>query len=260
MVAAGLKERLGSGETMFGSFVFSPDPAVTEILALAGYDFAIADLEHASLGLADAVAHIRAGAAAGIPVLARVHGPGSPHIVQLLDAGAAGIVLPHFGLDRAASAGAVQQMRYNPAGARPTCTGTRAASYGLADFTAYARGSDASVVAVGLVEDAQVLPDLPALLRDSPVDLLMPGAADLSASLGMPGALGHERVREAIRYVLACGREAGIPVAVYVRGPADFEPWRALNPNAVVVSIDHRVLANAYRDLRESLASPPPAG
>jgi len=252
-----LKTRLASGTPVFGSFVFSPDPAVTEILASAGYGFAIVDLEHASLGLTDAVAHIRAGAAARISVLVRVHGPTSPHITRLLDAGAEGIVLPHFGLDRTASIAAVRQMRYAPAGNRPTCTGTRAADYGLADFAACARAADAGVVAVALVEDAEVLDDLPALLRESGADMVMPGAADLSASLGMPGALEHPRVRDAVGRVLACGRAAGIPVAVYARGPADLEPWRALHTEAIVVSIDHRVLGQAYRGLRQAMTIAP---
>jgi 2-keto-3-deoxy-L-rhamnonate aldolase RhmA len=248
-----LKRRLAGNEMTFGSFVFSPDPAVVEILAHAGYHFAIVDLEHAALGVADAVAHIRAGAAAGIAVLVRVEGPQSRYIVQLLDAGAAGIVLPHFGRDRAASEAAVRAMRYAPAGNRPTCTGTRAASYGLADFAAYAAASDAQILAVGLIEDAEVLLDLPALLAACPLDLVMPGAADLSASLGMPGAMTHDLVRGAIGKVLACGRAAGVPVAVYARHSADLEPWRAPPPNAVVLSIDHRVLANAYRGLREAV-------
>ena len=253
MPKARLREQLASGETSFGSFVFSSDPAITEILAHAGYQFAIVDLEHASLGLAEAVAHIRAGAAAGIAVLARVHGPNAPEIVQLLDAGAAGIVLPHFGLDRAASVAAVDSMRYSPRGSRPTCTGTRAASFGLSDFSAYARDSNDNVIAVGLVEDAAVLAELPELLAECRVDLLMAGAADLSASLGMPGEMGHERVRAAIARVLKCGRDAGIPIAVYARNDADLEPWRSLEPEAVVVSIDYRVLALAYRGLREGL-------
>jgi 2-keto-3-deoxy-L-rhamnonate aldolase RhmA len=255
MIPSELKHHLAGSEMTFGSFVFSPDPAVTEILAHAGYHFAIVDLEHAALELADAVAHIRAGAAAGIAVLVRVDGPDSRHIVQLLDAGAAGIVLPHFGRDRAASSAAVRAMRYAPAGNRPTCTGTRAASYGLADFTAYAKAADSQILAVGLIEDAEVLPDLPALLADCPLDMVMPGAADLSASLGMPGAMSHARVREAIGRVLACGRAAGVPVAVYARNAADLEPWLAPPPDALVMSIDHRVLANAYRGLREAVSA-----
>jgi len=39
------QERICAGDMLLGGFVFSTDPNVTEIHAVAGFDFVIADLE-----------------------------------------------------------------------------------------------------------------------------------------------------------------------------------------------------------------------
>jgi 2-keto-3-deoxy-L-rhamnonate aldolase RhmA len=255
----GLRQRLSGERPAFGSFVFSSDPAVVEIMGWAGYDFAIVDLEHASLGVAEAVGHIRAGAAAGLAVLVRVPEGDTAAIPPLLDAGAAGIVLPHFGRDPAASIAAARLLRYPPAGTRPTCSGVRAARYGLTALGPVARAADAGLLAVALVEDPEVLADLPALLADAPVDVVLPGAGDLSGGLGRPGELEHPEVRAAVRIVLHAARAANLARAIYVRSAEDFATWREEAPEMVIASIDQRILAQAFAGFLGSLRAPTPA-
>ena len=48
-----LRARLAGGERLIGTFVKSRDPATTEALAAAGYDFVVADMEHSPLAVAD---------------------------------------------------------------------------------------------------------------------------------------------------------------------------------------------------------------
>src|SRR4051794_6717238 len=88
-----LRDRLAAGETLVGTFakLAGADPA--EVLAGAGFDFAIVDREHSQLSDEDARASVRAMRAAGLPALVRVPALDRGEVNRLLEAGAAGIQL-----------------------------------------------------------------------------------------------------------------------------------------------------------------------
>lgn len=190
-----LAERMRNGECVYGLFVFSPDPAHTELAGLAGFDFVIVDLEHAPLGIADVLNHVRAAAGTDLSVIVRVADDAPAAAARLLDAGAAGIVFPHVGLSPERTQAAVSALRYGPEGTRPACTGVRAGGYGQRDFSDYVRRSNDTALAIGLIEDAAVVGRIGEVLDSVALDVVLPGPGDLAASLGLPGALSHPRVR-----------------------------------------------------------------
>lgn len=58
-----------TGNTPAGMIVSSSDPAMTEIIAVAGYEFVVIDGEHAPLGPREWLSHIRAAQAGGITAM-----------------------------------------------------------------------------------------------------------------------------------------------------------------------------------------------
>ncbi|HZC26942.1 MAG TPA: aldolase/citrate lyase family protein, partial [Actinopolymorphaceae bacterium] len=48
-----LRQRIRDGERLIGTFLKARDPAVAETVAVAGYDFVVADLEHSPLSVSD---------------------------------------------------------------------------------------------------------------------------------------------------------------------------------------------------------------
>ena len=249
-----LAARMQDGECVYGLFVFSPDPAHTEIAGLAGFDFVIVDLEHAPLGIADVVGHVRAADAAGISVIVRVADGAPAQAARLLDAGAAGIVFPHVGLSGAGTAAAVSALRYAPAGERPACTGVRAAGYGLEPFPDYAERSNAEALAIGLIEDASVVRRLDEVLSSVRLDVVLPGPGDLAASLGLPGDLAHPRVRaEVDRIIDAVQARRGCHVGAYVSSAEEAAAWRRRGATFIAYSIDYKILAATLRDIRDAL-------
>ena len=129
-----IRDLWAKGGLPIGTFIFSHDAAVVEIVGRAGFDFALIDMEHTSLEMRDVEAHIRAAAAVDIAALVRVPNFDGVVIGRVLDSGADGIVFPHFGRDREASRLFAENLRYAPNGHRPSCTGVRSAGYGLAPF------------------------------------------------------------------------------------------------------------------------------
>jgi 2-keto-3-deoxy-L-rhamnonate aldolase RhmA len=250
-------ERMHANGRAFGTFVFSSDPAVTEMLGAAGFELAIVDTEHAPLTIADIVAHGRAATAANISWWVRVGRFDPSEIGKLLDAGAQGIVLPHFGLNADQSEAMIASFRYPPHGTRPTCTGTRAADYGLASFASYVGRANAEVMSVGLIEDASVIERVEELLQDSALDAIMPGGiGDLASSMGLHGQARHPRVVEAIRRVVKAAKATGrIKVGVYLSDLDAAADLVDLEPDFFVYSIDYKVVSSAYRAIRQSLGS-----
>src|SRR5579864_9681331 len=93
--AAQLRKKLNA-RAAIGTFVKLGRREVIEILALAGLDFAICDLEHSQITEQEAGNLITAGRACALPVIVRVAHFDPGQINRLLEAGAAGIQLPQM--------------------------------------------------------------------------------------------------------------------------------------------------------------------
>lgn len=248
MTANSIRRRWQSGQPALGTFIFSTDPASVEIAGHAGYDFVTIDLEHAPLGIEQAAGHIRAAAGAGITALVRVPSGNDPIIGKLLDTGAHGIMLAHFGKDAAATRAFDKVLRYSPSGERPSCTGVRAAGYALTNYAEYVKHANADVIGIGLVEDVEVIPQLDALLKEVRIDAVMPGPGDLSTSMGLHGNPTHPRVKEAVGQVIASARRAGLRVGMYLNSPGEINDWKALKLDFYIYLFDTKLLARAYAD------------
>src|SRR5450755_167719 len=98
-----IREHLREGKTVTGMLLFTGSPMVVEIMAVAGLDFVIVDMEHSALDLDRAAHLIRAADAAGITPFVRVPEVDASLIKKLLNLGAAGIVLPHANRDNCAA-------------------------------------------------------------------------------------------------------------------------------------------------------------
>src|SRR5512141_514650 len=90
-----VRAKLKRGEAVFGMMVTEFDsPAVPVILADAGLDFFILDMEHGAYTLPSALAILQTARLANITPLIRVP-DGMYHVIaSVLDAGGLGIVVP----------------------------------------------------------------------------------------------------------------------------------------------------------------------
>ena len=68
-----VRRLVAEGKPAFGTFVYSPDPAIVELIGAAGFDFVIVDTEHASLGRRDVENLVRAASGRGISAFVRVN-------------------------------------------------------------------------------------------------------------------------------------------------------------------------------------------
>jgi 2-keto-3-deoxy-L-rhamnonate aldolase RhmA len=254
-------EELENGGTPLGMFVFSPDVSHTEALGLAGFHLAVVDMEHAPLGIGDVLNHVRAAGAVGVSCWARVGDAQLGEIGRLLDCGAQGVMLPHFGLDRARCKAVIDAFRYAPKGNRGTCTAVRSVDHGLGDFASYAQRSDREAMAVGLIEDAAVVENIEAVLAGCGLDAVVPGGpGDLATSLGLPGQGTHPRVQAAVRRIVEAAKAVPrLKVGMYISEPAQAPTWARMGVDFFICSIDYRIMSRAFKQAHDTLREALPA-
>ncbi len=207
-----LRERFSRGDKLTGIIDFIGAPMVIEILASAGIDFVIIDMEHCPMDM-DRLAHlIRAADAAGIAPLVRVPDVEPGLIKRVLNLDVAGLVIPHG--TRASCEALVRAARYAPDGERGACPIVRATGYWPGDWNAYAQKANREIMLLPLIEDAGAIEDIEAIAATPGIDGLFVGPYDLSVSVGAPGAdFDHPAMTKALdRVAVACRRNAKVLV------------------------------------------------
>lgn len=251
---ASLKARMRTGERLIGCFVMVPSASVTEMVAYAGFDFVILDTEHGAATAETLENQLRAAEAAGVPALVRTVGMTPGEILRALDAGAAGILVPHVCTGQeAASIGAAAH--YPPHGIRGLATTARAGRHGKVTLADHLRNAYDNTVVLVQVEDARALDNVTAIASAPNVDGVFIGPADLSISLGHPGNPGHADVVVAIDKAAGEIRAAGSIPSTFVRSANEI-PQLAKRGFAITVFsstlIFTQVLGEIVRSAREA--------
>jgi 2-keto-3-deoxy-L-rhamnonate aldolase RhmA len=207
-----LRARLASGDFLLGSWLTILDPAVSELMAGAGFDLLIADGEHGPIATSDLVQMLISTRASGVPVVFRVAANEPVRIMHALDAGASGVVVPQIRTVADAERAAAW-CRYPPVGLRGIAP-RRASEYGR-HTAAYLGAANDLVTCCIQIETREALDDLDAILAVPGIDTILIGPNDLAASLGHTGDIGHADVEAAIAHVLARTAAHGIPAGVW---------------------------------------------
>lgn len=239
-----LDQLLGSDRSPVGTWVKLSSVEGVELLALAGFDFIVLDLEHSPMSLETAAQLI--AVARGVDVVPFVRTPDHAQswIQRCLDAGAAGVLVPHVDTVEEASA-AVAAARHEPAGSRGVGPTSRAGNWGLTPMGDYLEQSATSGVIVQLESPAAV--DHAAAIAASGVSAVFVGPADLSVAMGVP--VSDDSVRAAMSRVLAAARAGGVPCGTAVGDPAQARALAEEGFDFVMVSNDATIFGLGARDL-----------
>lgn len=241
-----LKQRLASGGPVVGTFVKTPSPIVVEVLALSALDCLCLDAEHAPFDRGAIDGCIMAARAGGMDVLVRTASAAPAEILNALDCGATGVVLPHIRSAAEAEA-AVAASRYG-AGGRGYAGSSRAAGYTGRSMAEHLAASAAQTVLVLQVEDVEAVRDIDAIARVPGVDALFIGRVDLTVALGA-SSQDDPRVLEAVEAVCAAGRRHGRTVGMFLSRPEDAAAWRDKGASLFLLGSDHSFLLSGAADL-----------
>jgi 2-keto-3-deoxy-L-rhamnonate aldolase RhmA len=193
-----LKRKLSQKKLSIGSWLswgFSP---ITEIMAKAGFEWLVIDLEHTAIDYSEAHQMIQTIELVGCIPLVRV-GDNNPLIIKrALDSGAKGIIVPMVNTAKLAQQ-AVDSAYYPPRGKRGVGL-SRAQGYGM-EFHEYRKRSLDETVIIVQVEHIEAVENLEAILDVEGVDGFIIGPYDLSGSVNQPGNFDHPDVKNAFNQV-----------------------------------------------------------
>ena len=249
-MTATFRERLRAGERLVGTFVKTPAPVVTEVLSRSGLDLLVLDAEHAPFDRAELDGCLAIAAAIGMPTLVRVPSADPTHVLNALDLGATGVMVPHVATAEAARA-AVAASHHGPGG-RGYSGSTRAAGFAGRRIEEQLGRASRSTTVVVQIEDGEAVEQIDAIAAVAGVDALFIGRIDLTVSMGCTDP-ADPKVVAAVERICAAGRAAGVPVGMFVATTAEARQWIERGASLFVLSSDHGFLLAGARQLREAL-------
>jgi 2-keto-3-deoxy-L-rhamnonate aldolase RhmA len=223
----GFRTRMMRGDLLVGTFLKTPTVEMVEILAMAGLDWVCLDAEHGPIDRRSMDAPIAMGRAIGLPVVVRVPVAAPEAILQALDCGAVGVLVPHVnGVEKARE---VARWAHFGEGGRGYAGSTRWAGYAGTTIPDNLARDRAETVVLAQIEDAAALDVVEAIADVPGIDSLFVGPADLAVALGV-SSLTDPAVLAAYDRIAAAAQHAGRNVSTFA---ATAEAAAALRPRGV---------------------------
>jgi 4-hydroxy-2-oxoheptanedioate aldolase len=233
-----------AGRPMIGLWSVAGSPLVTEIIAGAGPDWVLIDMEHSANSLESVQLQLQvlAGYPSVSPVV-RVPFGDDVTLKRVLDLGAQNVLVPMVGTAEQARE-LVAAVRYPPAGRRGVGSAlSRSARWNRVDD--YLRNADEHVSLFVQIESADAVAQAAEIAAVDGVAGVFVGPADLAASLGVIGEQTHPEVVAAVHRVVDAVIAAGKPVGVNAFAPDAADAYLAAGASFIAVAADVSLLARA---------------
>ena len=245
------------GKAAVNGWLAIPSGFSAETMAHQGWDALTIDLQHGLIDYQAMVQMLQAISTTDTVPVVRVPWLEPGILMKTLDAGAYGVICPMVNTREDAQK-LVAWTHYQPRGTR-SFGPVRALLYGGADYPQHANDT---IVAFAMIETAQALDNLDAILSVEGLDAIYIGPSDLSLALGCKPTFDDvdPPVAQAIDHILERAKAHGVVAAVHNGAPEAALARVAKGFQFVTVSSDARLMATgAQQALAEMRAAPPPA-
>lgn len=240
------RQRLLSGEPLIGAFVKTPSMMVAEVLAQTDLDTFCLDAEHSPFDRSDIDSNLLAYRSAGKPALVRVPNTTPEQILNALDCGATGVVLPH--VDSAEKAIACAAAARFGNGGRGYAGSTRAANYTnntISENLAINKNENTVIVQI---EDLSALDCIDAIAAVEGVDCLFIGMMDFTIAIGAESA-SDSRVIAAAEKICVAANAVNRRLGIFIPNVADIPFWRERGVSLFLMGSDHSFLKQGATNL-----------
>lgn len=235
-------------QTAVNAWLTIPSAWTAETMSHAGYDAVTLDLQHGLIDYSTAVAMLQAISTTDTVPLARAAWNEPSGLMRLLDAGVYGIIAPMIN-NRAEAEAFVGACHYPPRGYR-SYGPVRANVYAGEDYYEHA---NETILTFALIETAQAMVNLEAILSTPGLSGVYIGTVDLSISLGLPGLgdLDDAKLRAAIERILALCRKYRLVAGMHAATPESAAMLSGWGFRLVTPITDSNALMNAAKTTRE---------
>jgi 4-hydroxy-2-oxoheptanedioate aldolase len=201
------KHALRSSRLQLGLWHSLSSNLVVEILAEAGFDWILLDMEHAPNELPMVLAQLQAMSGGTTHPVVRPAWNDPVVIKRLLDVGAQSLLIPYVETEEEALR-AVMSVRYPPQGFRGFAGQARASRYGR--ISGYHAAANSEICLLVQVETKRGLDNLEKIASVEGVDGVFVGPGDLSAALGYLGQPNHPDVIKIIDDMIPRIKNSGV--------------------------------------------------
>jgi 2-keto-3-deoxy-L-rhamnonate aldolase RhmA len=261
LLASDALKRIRSGQLTLGLGVHHLRGSAVPMLAkAAGYDFLFIDAEHGAISTPEISQIAIAALGMGVVPIVRICSGALDEGTRALDNGALGLVVPHVDAPDEARR-LVEAFRFAPMGHRSTGGSNAAFGYHPPSAAEAQKTLNAELLIIPMIETPQAVENADAIAAIAGIDVLLMGTNDLALEMGIPGQLGHDRVREAIEKVAAACRRHGKVLGLGGVYDQELAPrYIGLGARFILGANDHALMLNAATQRAQFLKGIPLSG
>lgn len=231
-----------AGRGLLGTWVKLPSFETVQLLAHAGFDFVVIDMEHAPHSLERANELVFCAQSMGMAALVRMPDRLGMTIQPLLDGGADGLLVPRVTSPKVAG-DITRRMIFAPKGERGLGTTSRAGRWGLGAMADYIARGDTQCLRMVQLEDWPSLEAAAEYAALEHVNGIFIGHGDLFLSSGKPPS--DSEVRELTGRVLKEAQNAGIASGAAAGTPEEARLYLDMGFSLVMLSNDTTIFGRA---------------
>ncbi|MGJ7538825.1 HpcH/HpaI aldolase family protein [Brevibacterium luteolum] len=236
-----------AARTLYGGWVSSGSPTMAEIMAGAGLDWLLIDMEHTPNSLESVLHQLYAVSAYPTTPMVRVPVADATIIKQILDLGAQNILVPMVST-RAEAEAVAAAAQYPPAGVRGVGSAlARSARWNRVPNYLTEAAEHVSVFVQ--IETSTGVENAAAIASTPGIDGVFVGPSDLAASMGLLGQQTHPDVVAAVRSVLDEVRAAGMFAGVNAFDPDTARAYAEAGAQFILVGADVAIVARGAEKL-----------
>jgi 2-dehydro-3-deoxyglucarate aldolase/4-hydroxy-2-oxoheptanedioate aldolase len=248
------RERLRNGEVVFGQMALEFfTPGFGPILAAAGMEFVIYDMEHGRCDIALVSEMISSCRGSDLVPMVRVPDKTFYPLSRVLDLGARGVMVPRVET-RAEAEEIVSQLKYAPAGKRGVALGLAHDLYRSGGAEYFQQANDDTAVIL-LLETKKAFENLDEIISVPGTDVAWMGHFDLTVSMGIPAQFEHPRFLEAMDALVAACRRHGVAPGFLPATPESAVHWIDRGFRAISLGSDIGLFISALRRFHESVTA-----
>lgn len=224
-----------------------PDPWLAEVVGRTGFDVIWYDLEHRSFDARTVEGMALACRATGIDLMVRIRKNGYQEIMNMLECGANGILVPHC-RSAAEARQWVEWARFPPEGRRGIDGVGVDADYGDANALEHMSHANRETFLALQVEDREAVEQIDEIAAVPGFEILFVGPGDLSISLGVPMQMDAPVLQSAIDRVAEAAARNGKWWAIPTGSPEIAQRMLDRGARMITGGADHWFLVRGFQE------------
>ena len=238
MTNLSLKEKLNSGQNVYGTCITATSPMWPAAVKRAGLDFVFLDTEHIPLGRTELAALCQQFRALDITPIVRIPNPDPFLACQIIDGGALGVVAPYI-----ESAEQILELvgatKFRPLKGELLHNYLHKIEPVPSDVQDYVDKLNADNLCIANIESVPAMKKLDEILAVKGLDAVFIGPHDLSVSLGIPEQYDHPEFEAAVTTIIKKTRAVGLSIGIHFSlEPERQIKWIKEGVNIIVHSFD----------------------